>query len=154
MQAPDTELLERICSHDDAIAYRRLVDGHVDRAYALALRLLPVRSLAESLVEETLVGTWKCRRARPWEQLGFSLWLYREIVTQGISRCGLLPAYPHPVDAVFEMPAQHRAALTLIYFTDMDAGKVATVLGTTREATEDILAEGRRMFREHFVVVR
>lgn len=150
METPDTNLLERICSDDDAIAYRQLVEGHVDRAYGLAIRLVGVRSLAEGIVEEALVATWRCRKARPWKRLGLQLWLYKEIVTQGINRCGLSPAYPYPVG----MPAQHRAALTLIYCPDMDAEKVAAVLDVSKEVVEGILAEGRRMLRKQLIVGR
>lgn len=150
MEETVSSLLERICSDDDVIAYRQLVEGYVDRAYGLAFRLVGVRSLAEELVEKALVATWRCRKACPWKEFEFRLWLYREVVTQGISRCGLLSVHPYPVG----MPVLHRLALTLIYFPDMDAEKVAAVLDVTKEAVECLLAEGRRMLRKQLIVGR
>lgn len=154
MQTIDTDLLDRISSDDDPIAYRQLVERHVNYAYALSFRLLYVRPLAECLVEEVLVATWSSRKARPWDAFGFSLWLYREIFAMAMSRYALLALRSHSVDAISEMPARHRAALTLIHLADMDGEKVAIALQMSKAATVVILAEGRRALRNRFEAVR
>jgi len=50
----DEELLNRLASNDEA-AFRLLVERHIDRAFAIALRIVGSRADAEDVVQDTLL---------------------------------------------------------------------------------------------------
>ncbi|MCR6632554.1 MAG: sigma-70 family RNA polymerase sigma factor [Magnetospirillum sp.] len=171
-EADDDTLLERMKA-DDAEAYRILVERHVDRAYALALRTLRNPADAEDVAQEALVKAWTHRHSWQAGKAKFSTWLYRVVFNRCID-LKRLPSnaclddvaepedgQPDSVDAIHRrqvydrlgdamasMPDQQRAALTLAYFDDMGNAEIAQVLGTTVQAVESLLKRGRQGLRE------
>lgn len=172
MEVDDDTLLERMKA-DDAEAYRVLVERHVDRAYALALRTLRNPTDAEDVAQEALVKAWTHRHSWQPGKAKFSTWLYRVV----FNRCIDLKRMPSSAniddvlepeddapdsidtihrrqiydrlgDAMATMPEQQRAALTLAYFDDMGNAEIAQVLGTTVQAVESLLKRGRQGLRE------
>lgn len=172
IEADDDTLLERMKA-DDAEAYRILVERHVDRAYALALRTLRNPTDAEDVAQEALVKAWTHRHSWQPGKAKFSTWLYRVV----FNRCIDLKRMPSSAniddvmepeddapdsvdtihrrqvfdrlgDALATMPEQQRAALTLAYFDEMGNAEIATVLGTTVQAVESLLKRGRQGLRE------
>lgn len=168
----DDALLERMKA-DDSEAYRILVERHVDRAYALALRTLRNTADAEDVAQEALVKAWTHRHSWQPGKAKFSTWLYRVV----FNRCIDLKRMPSNAclddvaepeddcpdsvdsihrsqvygrlgDALATMPEQQRAALTLAYFDEMGNAEIATVLGTTVQAVESLLKRGRQGLRE------
>ncbi len=167
----DDALLERMKA-DDAEAFRILVERHVDRAYALALRILRNAADAEDVAQEALVKAWTHRSAWQAGKARFSTWLYRVVVNrcidlQRMPRSAWIEEVAEPADPgadavttihrreVFErledaldhMPAQQRAALTLAYFDDLGNAAIAEILGTTVPAVESLLKRGRQGLR-------
>jgi len=167
----DEGLLDRM-KQDDSEAYRMLVERHVDRAYALALRILRNAADAEDVTQEAMVKAWTHRHSWQSGKARFSTWLYRVVV----NRCIDLQRMPHSAwiedvaepaddrmdavtaihrqqafsrleDALDRMPAQQRAALTLAYFDDLGNAAIAEILGTTVPAVESLLKRGRQGLR-------
>src|ERR1700741_4740961 len=56
----DAELLDRLAAGDEA-AFRALVERHIDRAYAIALRILGNAADAENVGEDTIIKVWTHR---------------------------------------------------------------------------------------------
>jgi RNA polymerase sigma-70 factor, ECF subfamily len=168
----DCELLDRLAANDEA-AFRCLVERHIDRAYAIALRILGSPADAEDVVQDTFLKIWT--RRGEWQQgrAKFSTWLYR-VVT---NRCIDLRRRPRTedVDAVPELadpqpdavsamqrsevitmledamnllPEQQRIAVILSYHEDMSNAEVAEVMETTVAAVESLLKRGRQQLKK------
>lgn len=171
-EADDDTLLDRM-KMDDAEAYRILVERHVDRAYAVALRILRNVADAEDVAQEALVKAWTHRQSWQPGKAKFCTWLYRVVFNRCIdlrrrpvNSCIDDVAEPHDDqpdsvatihrrqvydrlgEAMTTMPEQQRAALTLAYFDDMGNGEIAEILGTTVQAVESLLKRGRQGLRE------
>lgn len=168
----DTVLLERM-KDDDADAYRILVERHVDRAYALALRILRNPADAEDVAQDALIKAWTHRQSWQPGRAKFSTWLCRVV----FNRCIDLKRRPTGVclddvmepedetpnavdtihrrqvysrldDALATIPEQQRAAVTLSYFGDMGNPEIAAVLGTTVQAVESLLKRSRQGLKD------
>lgn len=168
----DDALLERMKA-DDSEAYRILVERHVDRAYALALRTLRNPADAEDVAQEALVKAWTHRHSWQPGKAKFSTWLYRVVFNRcidlkrmpsnaclddvaepeddcpdSVDSIQRRQVYGRLEDAMATMPDQQRAALTLAYFDEMGNSEIAAVLGTTVQAVESLLKRGRQGLRE------
>jgi RNA polymerase sigma-70 factor (ECF subfamily) len=167
----DEALLARM-KEDDGAAYRVLVERHVDRAYALALRMLRNVADAEDVAQDSMVKAWTHRHS--WEpgRARFSTWLYRVVVNRCIDlrrrpEAANIDDVPEPAadtqdtvdvlhrreiygrleQAIGTLPAQQRAAVTLAYFEDLGNGEIARILDTTVSAVESLLKRGRQGLR-------
>ena len=56
----DSELLDKLALGDEA-AFRMLVERHIDRAYAIALRIVGNAADAEDVVQDTMLKVWSHR---------------------------------------------------------------------------------------------
>ena len=74
----DSELLDRLATGDEA-AFRALVERHMDRAYAIALRIVGNAADAEDVVQDTMLKIWSHRGRWQHGRAKFSTWLYRVI---------------------------------------------------------------------------
>lgn len=171
-EADDDFLLERMKA-DDADAYRVLVERHVDRAYAVALRMLRNQANAEDVAQEALVKAWTHRHSWQAGKAKFSTWLYRVVFNRCIDLTrrpagACLDDVAEPLDerpdsvetihrrqvydrlgqAMAGIPEQQRAALTLSYFDDLGNAEIAEIMGTTVQAVESLLKRGRQGLRE------
>lgn len=174
LAALDDDILLARMRGDDAEAYRLLVERHVDRAYAIALRVLGNVADAEDVAQECLVKVWTHRHAWQDGKAKFSTWLYRVVVNRCIdlrrrpvNEC--LDDVPEPMDdeadsvsrihraqvfgrlddAIARLPEQQRLALTLSYFDDLGNAEVAEILGTTVSAVESLLKRARQALRHN-----
>ncbi|MGE4280253.1 MAG: RNA polymerase sigma factor [Magnetospirillum sp.] len=168
----DEALLARM-KQDDAGAYRLLVERHVDRAYAIALRVLGNRADAEDVAQECLVKVWTHRQNWQDGKAKFSTWLYRVVVNRCIDlrrrpTNDCLDDVPEPMDdeadsvtsihrgqvygklndAMGRLPEQQRLALTLSYFDDLGNAEIAEIMQTTVSAVESLLKRGRQALRD------
>ena len=169
--ADDDFLLARMME-DDESAFRLLVERHVDRAYALALRILGNSADAEDVAQEALVKTWTHRHNWKFGKARFSTWLYRVVVNrcidlrrlprnewienvdepadERIDAVGFIQkreVFARLEDALETIPVQQRVALTLAYFDDLGNAEIAEILGTTVAAVESLLKRGRQGLR-------
>ena len=168
----DDTLLERM-RDDDAAAYRLLVERHVDRAYAIALRVLGNVADAEDVAQECLVKVWTHRQAWQQGKAKFSTWLYRVVVnrcidlrrrpsteclddvaepmdeeTDSVTRIHRAQVFGRLEEAMGRLPEQQRLALTLSYFDDLGNAEIAEILDTTVSAVESLLKRGRQTLRD------
>jgi len=167
----DDRLLERIAAGEEA-AFRRLVERHVDKGYALALRILRNPADAEDVVQDALVKVWTNRGSWRAGNARFSTWLYRVITNRCIDLCRrprttdveAVPELPDgKADAVStihvgevnllleramgKLPNQQRIALILSYHDDLSNPEIAEIMDTTISAVESLLKRGRQQLR-------
>ncbi|MDR3471297.1 MAG: RNA polymerase sigma factor [Devosia sp.] len=168
----DEELLLHI-SRDDQGAFRRLVERHIDRAYALALRMLGNPADADDVVQDSLLKVWTHRHRWEFGRAKFSTWLYRVITNRCIDlhrlpRMGDIDDAPEIPDqredvitelhranvtslleaAMARLPDQQRIALVLSYHENMSNHEIAEVMATTITAVESLLKRGRQHLRK------
>ena len=168
----DDALLQRIAGNDET-AFRLLVERHIDRGYALALRILDNRADAEDVVQDTLLKVWT-HRGR-WEpgRAKFSTWLYRVVTNRCIDllrqpKNADVEQIPEPADgapdaetaihrnevndmleaAMARLPDQQRVAVVLSYHDNMSNAEIADVMETTVSAVESLLKRGRQQLRK------
>lgn len=169
---PDDALLGRIAA-DDQAAFRLLVERHIDRAYALALRILNNRADAEDVVQDTLLKVWTHRGRWEGGRARFSTWLYRVITNRCIdfrrqARSEGMAEIPDVADgrpdavteihrqevggmleeAMRRLPDQQRIAVVLSYHEGMANSEIAEVMETTVSAVESLLKRGRQQLRK------
>jgi RNA polymerase sigma-70 factor, ECF subfamily len=168
----DSELLDRLAAGDEA-AFRQLVERHIDRAYAIALRIVGSAADAEDVVQDTMLKVWSHRGRWQHGRAKFSTWLYRVISNRCIDlrrkpRSEDVDAVPELADpqpdasamiernevrdlleaAMQRLPEQQRLAVILSYHENMSNGEIAEVMDSTIAAVESLLKRGRQQLRE------
>src|SRR5215510_8522787 len=168
----DSELLDRLAGGDEA-AFRLLVERHIDRAYAIALRIVGNAADAEDVVQDTMLKVWTHRGQWQHGRAKFSTWLYRVVSNRCIDlrrkpRTENVDTVPDVADkqpdassiiernevtdlleaALRRLPEQQRIAVILSYHESMSNGEIAEVVDTTVSAVESLLKRGRQQLRE------
>ena len=168
----DSELLDRLATGDEA-AFRMLVERHIDRAYAIALRIVGNAADAEDVVQDTMLKIWSHRGRWQHGRAKFSTWLYRVISNRCIDlrrkpRTENVETVPEVADgqpdaadiiernelnsmleiAMQRLPEQQRIAVIFSYHESMSNGEIAQVMDTTVAAVESLLKRGRQQLRQ------
>lgn len=168
----DSELLDRLATGDE-IAFRALVERHIDRAYAIALRIVGNAADAEDVVQDTMLKIWSHRGRWQHGRAKFSTWLYRVISNRCIDlrrkpRTENVETVPEVADgqpgaveiiarnelnamletAMQRLPEQQRIAVIFSYHENMSNGEIAEVMDTTVAAVESLLKRGRQQLRQ------
>jgi RNA polymerase sigma-70 factor (ECF subfamily) len=168
----DSELLDRLATGDEA-AFRMLVERHIDRAYAIALRIVGNAADAEDVVQDTMLKIWSHRGRWQHGRAKFSTWLYRVISNRCIDlrrnpRTENVETVPEVADgqpdaadiiernelnsmlelAMQRLPEQQRIAVIFSYHENMSNGEIAQVMDTTVAAVESLLKRGRQQLRQ------
>lgn len=168
----DSELLDRLATGDEA-AFRMLVERHIDRAYAIALRIVGNAADAEDVVQDTMLKIWSHRGRWQHGRAKFSTWLYRVISNRCIDlrrkpRNENVETVPEVADgqpgaveiiernelngmlelAMQRLPEQQRIAVIFSYHENMSNGEIAQVMDTTVAAVESLLKRGRQQLRQ------
>lgn len=168
----DSELIDRLAIGDE-VAFRMLVERHIDRAYAIALRIVGNAADAEDVVQDTMLKIWSHRGRWQHGRAKFSTWLYRVISNRCIDlrrkpRNENVDTVPEVADgqpgaveiidrnelngmlelAMQRLPEQQRIAVILSYHENMSNGEIAQVMDTTVAAVESLLKRGRQQLRQ------
>jgi RNA polymerase sigma-70 factor (ECF subfamily) len=168
----DSELLDKLAAGDE-VAFRMLVERHIDRAYAIALRIVGNAADAEDVVQDTMLKIWSHRGRWQHGRAKFSTWLYRVISNRCIDlrrkpRTENVETVPEVADgqpgaveviernelngmlelAMQRLPEQQRIAVILSYHESMSNGEIAEVMDTTVAAVESLLKRGRQQLRQ------
>jgi RNA polymerase sigma-70 factor (ECF subfamily) len=157
----------------DAEAFRRLVELHQDRAYALALRLVRIAGDAEEVAQDAFVRAWLALPRFRGES-SFATWLHRIVARRAFDRLAqlrvrsgrevvleeaALPAAPGEDPAARATarrlerlmqglsPVQ-RGVVTLFYYEDHSVDQVARALGLPENTVKTHLARARAALRE------
>jgi RNA polymerase sigma-70 factor, ECF subfamily len=163
----DAVLVDRV-GEGDAAAYRELVRRHARKLQHYALRVTGSASDAEDIVQETFMRLYQnASRYRPEARL--TTWLHRVAHNLAIDhlrargRTAPLEDELEPADVppavelveekrrhedvaavLAELPERQRAALALVYLSELSGAEAADVLGISTSAVESLLARGRR----------
>ena len=168
----DKDLLDRLALGEEA-AFCALVKRHIDRAYAIALRIIGNPTDAEDVVQDTMLKIWIHRGRWQPGRAKFSTWLYRVISNRCIDlrrkpRTENVDVVPDVADtqpdasciierneassllqaATQRLPEQQRIAVVLSYHENMSNSEIAEVMDTTVAAVESLLKRGRQQLRE------
>jgi RNA polymerase sigma-70 factor, ECF subfamily len=174
-RAEERELVRRAQGGDQA-AFRRLVERHGDRAYALALRILRSTSDAEEVAQDALVRAWRSL-PRFRGDSAFSSWLYRIVARQSFDRAAVLKARRNRetgIEGVEDLPAEAagpaadpegrerairleqlvaglsevpRTVVTLYYYQDRSVAEVARTLKMPENTVKTHLSRARAALR-------
>lgn len=169
----DDDLLLRRIALDDEAAFRVLVSRHIDRAFALSLRILGNRADAEDVIQDAFLKVWIHRGRWVEGRAKFSTWLYRVVTNRCIDftrqpRGEDVDSVPELADdqpdavssihrdevhdmleiAMKRLPDQQRVAVVLSYHENLSNGEIAEVMGTTVSAVESLLKRGRQQLRK------
>ncbi|NJL07926.1 MAG: RNA polymerase sigma factor [Methylacidiphilales bacterium] len=168
----DDDLLRRIGENDQS-AFALLVRRHIDRSYALALRILDNPADAEDVVQDVLLKVWTHRGRWEGGRAKFSTWLYRVVTNRCIDlrrqpRNQDLESAPEVPDgapgaesqlhrtevvnalegAMGQLPDHQRVVLILSYHENLSNAEIAEVMQTTVSAVESLLKRGRQQLRK------
>ena len=168
----DSELLDKLAAGDE-VAFRMLVERHIDRAYAIALRIVGNAADAEDVVQDTMLKIWSHRGRWQHGRAKFSTWLDRVISNRCIDlrrkpRNENVETVPEVADgqpgaveiiernelngmlelAMQRLPEQQRIAVIFSYHENMSNGEIAQVMDTTVAAVESLLKRGRQQLRQ------
>ncbi len=155
----------------DESAFRRLVERHAAKTFALTRRMLGNDADAEELVQEAMLRVWiSAPRWRP--DAAFKTWLYRVTFNLCLNRKrqkslapldeALDPPDPSPsaadqlerrqtdslvAKAIAGLPDRQRAAIVLTYYDGLSNAETASVLDTTISSVEALLIRAKRSLR-------
>jgi RNA polymerase sigma-70 factor, ECF subfamily len=168
---PDVELLA-LSGRGDRRAFAEIVTRHGPFALRVAARLIPDPQVAEDVVQDAMLQTWRQAGRFDPRRARFSTWLYRIVVNRCIDHCRRPRPEPLPVgfdaadpaagaDAAVEaaerqqavlralasLPVRQKAAITLVYYEGVPGSEAARILGLSTKALERLLARGRSTLR-------
>ncbi|MBU1174158.1 MAG: RNA polymerase sigma factor [Alphaproteobacteria bacterium] len=169
----EDDLLLRLVAQNSEAAFRVLVERHVDRSYALALRLLGNVADAEDVAQDVMLRIWSTRGRWQEGKARFTTWLYRVITNRCIDlrrrpRTEDMDKAPDMADdkpdalsmvhrdeiktllecAMQQLPEQQRTALILSYTDDLSNPEVAEIMDKSVSSVESLLKRGRQNLRE------
>ena len=172
-RAEEWDLVRRAQGGDEG-AFRRLVERHGDRAYALALRIVRSQSDAEEVTQDALVRAWRAL-PRFRGDSAFSSWLYRIVARCAFDRAAVLKsrrgretgiegveelpsAAAGPDDEargrarrlerlLGELPEVSRTVVTLYYIQDCSVDDVARTLRMPENTVKTHLSRARAALR-------
>jgi RNA polymerase sigma-70 factor, ECF subfamily len=172
--APEDRELVRRAQAGDGAAFRRLVDRHADRAYALALRIVRSASDAEEVAQDAFVRAWR-GLPRFRGDSAFSSWLYRIVARRAFDRVAVLKGRrgrEEPVESMEQLPVGsappdddaaararqlarmveslgevQRLVVTLYYFQDRSVEEVAKTLHMPENTVKTHLSRARAALR-------
>jgi len=168
----DDALLDLVALHRED-AFRLLVERHIDRAYAVAYRILTSGPDAEDAVQDAFLQVWMRRGTWQPGKAKFSTWLFRVVTNRCIdllrkSKANVTDELPELEDgnsdqseelerseaadilekAMLKLPDQQRVAIVLSYNENLSNSEIAEILDTTVSAVESLLKRGRQKLRD------
>lgn len=174
-EKPDEDLMVSIASGNQA-AFRILVDRHVHRAHAIAMRTLLQTQDAEEAVQDAFCKVWVNAASFDGSRARFSTWFYRILVNTCLDKIRARPAAHADIrnmeellpdgqagqdiafivkaesvlimNAVKKLPDRQRIAVVLCYFDGMTNPQAAAALGIHVKALEGLLVRARRQLKE------
>jgi len=168
------EELVRLVAQGDTDSFRLLVERHADRWFALALRLLARRDVAEDVVQDVFMHLWS--KPGSFRPIGarFSTWAHRVVVNRCLDRLRQSANATMPVDVeladpgkgalsgmieaerdqrlrneIARLPERQRVAISLTYSSELANKEAAEVMDISLKAFEALLVRAKRTLREN-----
>lgn len=160
----------------DRRAFDIIVLRHGRFALRVAMRLIPHPPTAEDVVQEAMLRAWAQAAQFDTSRARFTTWLYRIVVNLCIDHRRRVQPDPMPenfdppdpaasaeesietqerqtrlVQALRELPARQRAAMTLVYDEGLSGAEAGRIMGLSAKAVERLLARGRAYLRGRLV---
>lgn len=171
-QASDEDLLSWSGDGDRA-ASDQIVLRHGPFALRVAARLLLDSSVAEDVVQESMVRAWSRADEFDARRASFTTWLYRIVVNLCLDQRRRKSPLPLPDSFAEQMdpsagldehieadqrrlalartlgtlPAKQRAVIALVYQEGLSGAETARILGISPKAVERLLARARHCLR-------
>ena len=164
----EQELLARVCAGDTK-AFELLYKREAGKVFALSLRLMGVRAIAEELTQEVFVLAWRKIEQFRGESK-FSTWLYRLTTNLALDRLRLkkhafesntaeldenLPAYQTDLDgvrdldaAIQRLPDGARAVLVLYEIEGHSHEYIAESLGIAVGTSKAQLHRAKKLLKQ------
>ena len=155
----------------DTDAFRKLVERHRDRAYALAFRMLGSATDAEEAAQDAFLRAWRALPQFRGES-AFSTWLHRIVVRRALDRRVTLksrraretsleeaadPVAPEEPDAALQrrldrlldqLSEMQRTVVLLYYYEDRSVEEVSRILEMPEGSVKTHLHRARAALRE------
>ena len=157
----------------DRHAFDRVVERHGLLALRVARRLIADPVMAEDVVQDAMVRAWSQAERFDSERARFTTWLYRIVVNACIDHRRKRQLHPLPdrfdpidpatpsdqliehdekrsalANALADLPATQRAAISLVYDEGLSGAETGRVLGLSPKAVERLLARARNVLRD------
>ncbi len=166
--AEDDGVLARRVASGDRQAYATLVRRHLPSLLAMARRMLGNAAHAEDAAQEALLRLWTHAARYDPAKARLSTWLTRIVMNLCLDRLRRRQEAPLPDDfdmpvpprqeqalqrdqtaarveaALRALPERQRTALVLCHYEEMSMAEAASMMETTVEAVESLLARARR----------
>jgi RNA polymerase sigma-70 factor (ECF subfamily) len=170
--AKDEQLMAWVVEGDRR-SFDALVDRHLQRALRTAARIVGNSADAEEIAQEAMLRVWT--RSRSWRpnRAKFTTWFYQIVINLAFDHrrrpssepldAAADPADPSPLgsaaledlqrrravaEAIRQLPARQRAALTLCYYEGLSGEEAASALSTSLKAVEGLLLRARRFLKK------
>lgn len=166
----DAVLVQRVAA-GEALAFRLLAVRHIDRAHAVAMRVLHNREDAEEAVQDTLGKVWRNAALYDESRAAFSTWFYRIVANAALDRLRRRSPPTEDIEAfgdrlpdggengeerwargaeaqriraaVAALPPRQRLAVALCYFDDFTQPEAARIMNIHLKAFEGLLSRAR-----------
>jgi RNA polymerase sigma-70 factor (ECF subfamily) len=173
-QTRDDDQLMAAVAAGDRRAFDRLVDRHLDRVHAVAVRVVDSPAEAEDVAQEVFLRLWRgAGRYRPG-RARFTTWLYRVTINQAVNHRNRVMRSDRPLDdagdpadpaqgadnrlaaaadaealarAVAALPDNQRLAVALTYTVGLPNAEAAAAMRISVKAFEALLVRARRRLR-------
>jgi RNA polymerase sigma-70 factor (ECF subfamily) len=171
----DEQLMVQV-ARGEAAAFRQLAARHLNRAYAIAFRLLHNREDAEEIAQEAVSRVWQKAAAFDPTRSAFGTWFYRIVTNAALDRLRrrkppsenlddfserLSDNSPtgedlriraddarHIKQAMATLPPTQQMALTLVYYEEFSQAEAARIMNITTSALEALLFRGKKGLKQ------
>lgn len=171
----DEQLMMQV-ARSEAAAFRQLAGRHLNRAYAIAFRLLHNREDAEEVAQEAISKVWQKASGFNPTRSAFTTWFYRIVTNTALDRLRrrkttaenlddyaerLSDSAPNSEDlriqadethrirqAMSALPPSQQMALTLVYYENFPQTEAARIMNITIGALESLLFRAKKALKQ------
>lgn len=171
---PDEKLMISVANGSQA-AFRLLVDRHLERAHAIAVRMMRSQSDAEETVQDAFTKIWINAPGFDPERAHFKTWFTRILTNCCLDRLRVKPPRAENINtmqdilpdglimqdmefsnkkqsetikiAIQSLPDRQRMAVVLCYFEEMANPQAANAMGIHIKALEGLLVRARKQLK-------
>jgi RNA polymerase sigma-70 factor, ECF subfamily len=172
-QETDEELLAQVAQRDQ-FALRQLMDRHMERAIALAERIVGGNADADDIAQEAFLRVWSKAEIFDPSAGRFTTWMYRIVFNLALDRRRAMKV-PVPIENVEDIPlngpgqldalvadeegstisraltqlsARQRAAIALFHMDGLSCREAGDIMGLSESAFDSLLNRARKALKQ------